>query len=127
MTLLVASNILSYVGEESVNEARKLGNYTDRTGNLRSSIGYAVTVEGRTEYGELQQVKQGAQGCAEGKTHLQELASQRQGDVALHIVAGMDYAEYVERNYKVLSPARVLADREVPAMLDMSGLKYKKI
>ena len=31
-----------YVGEACLKEARLNGNYTDRTGNLRNSIGYAV-------------------------------------------------------------------------------------
>ena len=33
---------LHYVGEEFVNRARSIRTYKDRTGNLRSSIGYVV-------------------------------------------------------------------------------------
>ena len=35
-----------FVGEHFVNNARLSGNYTDRTGNLRSSIGYVILLNG---------------------------------------------------------------------------------
>ena len=35
-----------YVGEACLSEARLNGNYIDRTGNLRNSIGYAVLFNG---------------------------------------------------------------------------------
>lgn len=38
---------LCYVGEAAVAEAREGGSYTDRTGNLRSSVGYVVSMDGR--------------------------------------------------------------------------------
>ena len=42
-----------YVGERCVTEARKAGEYNDITGNLRSSIGYVVLVNGRAyQYGK---------------------------------------------------------------------------
>ena len=34
--------LLSAAGEKFVEVARKSGNYTDRTGNLRSSVGYII-------------------------------------------------------------------------------------
>lgn len=42
-----AIDILSRIGEECVSEARTNGKYTDRTGNLRSSIGFAVLRDGK--------------------------------------------------------------------------------
>ena len=42
-----AISVLDYVGLECVKEARIAGKYTDRTGNLRSSTGYAVVYNGR--------------------------------------------------------------------------------
>ena len=42
-----------YVGEACLKEARLNGNYTDRTGNLRNSIGYAVLFNGARNYNVL--------------------------------------------------------------------------
>jgi len=39
--------ILRNVGEKCINEAREYGSYQDRTGNLRSSIGYIVLKDGK--------------------------------------------------------------------------------
>ena len=125
--MTVVNNVLSYVGERAVNEAREHGSYTDQTGNLRSSIGYVVISDGKVE-GEQKQYKDGKEGLAKGKAMLDKLASKREGDADLHIVAGMEYADYVERlkHKNVLSSARVLADKEVPEMLEALGLKVKK-
>ena len=38
---------LGVIGEKVVNEARERGSYTDRTGNLRSSTGYVIVVDGK--------------------------------------------------------------------------------
>lgn len=38
---------LAYCGEVCLNAARSTNSYKDRTGNLRSSIGYVVAVDGR--------------------------------------------------------------------------------
>lgn len=40
-------NVLEYVGEQCVIEARENGNYKDQTGNLRSSISYAIVEDGK--------------------------------------------------------------------------------
>lgn len=40
--------LLSAAGEKFVEVARKSGNYTDRTGNLRSSVGYIIAMDGET-------------------------------------------------------------------------------
>lgn len=123
----VVKNVLSFVGERAVTEARDHGSYTDQTGNLRSSIGYVVVSDGKVE-GEQKKYKDGADGLTKGKEMLDRLAQKREGDIDLHIVAGMDYADYVERIHhkNVLSSARVLADKEVPEMLETAGLIIKK-
>ena len=40
-------NTLMYIGTQCVNRARESNGYKDQTGNLRSSIGYIVAVNGR--------------------------------------------------------------------------------
>lgn len=84
---------LQFVGEKFVNKARLTGNYTDRTGNLRSSIGYIILKDGKT-------IDRNFQGKSKGKQQAQSVAS----EVALQYpkgfvligVAGMEYAAYVE-------------------------------
>lgn len=36
-----------YIGEACLNKARSTDSYKDQTGNLRSSIGYIITADGR--------------------------------------------------------------------------------
>lgn len=84
---------LQYLGEQFVNKARLNGNYTDRTGNLRSSIGYIIlhdakvidkNFEGKTE------------GKNQGQTVANEVGLQYPKGFVLIGVAGMNYAAYVE-------------------------------
>ncbi len=44
---------LSFIGEECIRIARESGSYNDITGNLRSSIGYVVLVDGKPVVTEL--------------------------------------------------------------------------
>lgn len=123
----VCENVLTYVCEEAVTEARDRGSYTDQTGNLRSSIGYVITDGKIINAGEQKQYKSGLEGMSKSKKLLEEYAERHSGDVCAHIVAGMNYADYVERIHgkTVLSPARVYIDSELPKRLEQSGLKIK--
>lgn len=44
---------MCYIGEAAVKKAREMGDYNDITGNLRSSIGYVVLVDGEVRNGGL--------------------------------------------------------------------------
>ena len=111
--------ILRFVGEKCINEAREYGSYQDRTGNLRSSIGYIVLKDGKPiEKGGFQLTKSGNNGQKEGETFINKIISQYTKRFVLIVVAGMKYASYVEaRNYNVLTSAELLAEREVPRLL----------
>lgn len=111
--------ILRNVGEKCINEAREYGSYQDRTGNLRSSIGYIVLKDGKPiEKGGFQLTKSGNDGQKEGETFINKVTSQYPKGFVLVVVAGMKYASYVEaRNYNVLTSAELLAEREVPKLL----------
>ena len=64
---------LKRVGEMCINEARENGDYIDRTGNLRSSIGYVVLSDGVVVgKGGFSRVKTGKDGQSEGKKFLEE-------------------------------------------------------
>ena len=103
--------ILKEIGEACVNEAVNSGNYTDQTGNLRSSIGFVVSDEGRVvEDGGFWELG-GIEGPSVGREKAYALAAQSSG-IALIIVAGMDYAEYVaDKGYDVLASAELLMEQ----------------
>lgn len=103
--------IPSVIGEEITRAFAKLGeeclikirnrsgeeSWFDRTGNLRSSIGYAVYDYGKDVIrSSFNVVKTGSDGTNKGNRMIDELASLYASTYALVVVAGMEYAEYVE-------------------------------
>lgn len=117
-------NNLIYVGEQAVTEARQRGKYKDRTGNLRSSIGYCVLDNGKVvKRSSFETVKQGQQGSGEGNKFLSRLISEHSAGLVLIVVAGMEYAAYVEaKNLNVLDSAEQLARQELPQLLKALNL-----
>ncbi|MBP3768387.1 MAG: HK97 gp10 family phage protein [Prevotella sp.] len=115
----VLLNNLIYVGEEAVKEARQRGRYKDQTGNLRSSIGYCILDDGvPVTFGGFKVVKDGRQGAQQGRKFLDSLISEHSTGLVLIVVAGMEYAQYVEAmNLNVLDSAEQLAERLVPQMI----------
>jgi hypothetical protein len=116
---------LCYVGEKCLNEARTSGGYIDRTGNLRSSIGYVVVADGNViQMSDFRQVKTGKQGASDGEAFVKQLISRFQTGICLIVVAGMNYASYVSaKGYNVLDSSELLAERLVPQMLKKLGFK----
>lgn len=89
---------LSAVGEQCINIARHKhpNDWTDQTGNLRSSIGYVVVLNGKViSMSDFQQVSDGAQGAQEGSAYARSLAVKHPVGWSLIVVAGMHYASYV--------------------------------
>ena len=115
---------LSYLGEKCVTLARDRApelSWIDRTGNLRSSIGYIITYQGNIiKYSDFRQVKQGSEGTKTGKDFATEMAKQFSNEYVLVVVAGMNYAEYVEAmdNKDVLASPELFANRECPKMVE---------
>ena len=96
---------LSYLGEEAVNKARRLNSYTDRTGNLRSSLGYAVISDGKSVFEEFNG-SGGSVGVSKGKELLNELKTENPKGIILFVFAGMTYAAAVEaKNFDVITGA----------------------
>jgi len=91
---------LSYLGEEAVKKVRNRpgeASWFDQTGNLRSSIGYAVAAYGKTQIeSAFEAVKGGSEGSSKGRQYVEELIQQYSDTYALIVVAGMNYAERVE-------------------------------
>lgn len=126
--LEVIVNTFLYVGESCIREARDNGSYMDQTGNLRSSIGYVVVVDGQiVRKNVVDLVKNGTEGTKEAEAFLERLASEHSTGICLIVVAGMNYASYVEgRGYNVLTSAELLAERLVPQLLEQIGFKVSK-
>lgn len=87
------------IGLSAVNTIRQNHAYKDQTGNLTSSVGCAVVVNGDImQISGFEAIKPtGAQGSQDGKAYIQSLASQFPTGITLIVVAGMNYAAYVER------------------------------
>ena len=116
---------LAYCGELCLNVARSTNSYKDQTGNLRSSIGYVVTVDGRiVNQSDFETVKKGWDGSKQGAAFAKQLVRRFPKGICLIVVAGMEYAAHVKnRGYDVLDSSELTADRIVPYMLKQLGLK----
>lgn len=92
---------LAYIGEEFVNKARTIRTYQDDTGNLRSSVGYAIVKNGKT-------IKFTAKNSPEAGDLVSSIVQERGGNtIYLIVFAGMEYAASVEKNgYDVLTGSR---------------------
>lgn len=124
----VATDIFRYTGESCVEAARLTADFKDQSGNLRSSIGYAVVYDGKViESAVVEKTKDGAEGQGECSKYLQYLIQRaKKRGLRLIVVAGMDYAEYVEaKGYIVLSSARLKADEMLPRLLRRFGFSVK--
>ena len=88
---------LKEIGEEAINTARTSRRYLDQTGNLTSSIGYVILRRGSiVNKAGFDKVKKGDEGVRQGESLATSLAKDYPHDFALIVVAGMDYAAYVE-------------------------------
>nr|DAZ26239.1 MAG TPA: hypothetical protein [Caudoviricetes sp.] len=118
-------NNFSYIGEQVLNAARSTNSYKDQTGNLRSSLGYVVVVDGRVaDISSSAVVKNGHEGSKTGADYARELARKFPKGIVLIVCAGMNYAAYVSaKGYDVIDSAELLAERLVPQMLRKLGLK----
>lgn len=106
---------LHRIGEEAVKMARLKheNDWTDQTGNLRSSINYGVYKNGvAVDMGKPEIYKEGAEGAQKARELLSELGSKSQNEYTLIIVAGMNYASFVENIYHkdVISGAAMKAE-----------------
>lgn len=130
---------LEKLGEECVTHARELPpeiGFHDRTGNLRSSIGYSVYKNGeavrdyyfKSEGKEKKEGKPDIGGDALKKAKdLADSVGKETKGITLVVTAGMNYAAALEangawkiksrRSYDVLASAELLAERKLPKIL----------
>ena len=116
---------LCVVGEKVRNEALDNGPYTDRTKNLRSSVGYIVVVDGQVyKMGAVGKPDGNNEGRSTGMSYARSLAGKFPKGIVLIVVAGMKYASYVSaKAYNALDSSELLADQLVPKMLKKLGFK----
>lgn len=130
-------NRLKYVGETFVKNARRNATFTDRTGNLRNSIGYLILQNGTVIYenfkksatvyktiksgknkGQQRRTLGGKEGVSVGKDIAHQVAATHPRGLVLVVVAGMEYAAAVEaKGYDVLTSSSIIAKRELEQAL----------
>ncbi len=109
--------LLKYLGEELTKYARDNHNYTDQTGNLTNSIGYAVVRN--TEIVFYSATNQPGAGADAALQTALKMAADCKSAYSLIIVAGMNYAAYVEaKGYNVILPAELKAKKDFPAAMN---------
>lgn len=116
--------LLKFLGESLVKYAKEKHNYKDRTGNLTNSISYAIVRKKKLEYfsGE-NQPNEGAK--ASLKVAMQ-MANSLPDAFSLIIVAGMNYAAFVEaKGYNVILPAELKAKKDFPEAMNMLMAKAR--
>lgn len=120
---------LQMLGEKCVIHARSIPKeqgFEDQTGNLRSSIGYAVFVDGVAVHSFYDEIKGGSIGVKTGYDLAKKIGEKTDG-VCLVVTAGMNYAQYVEsKGRDVITSAEHLAERELPVMLEQLVNNIKK-
>ena len=110
--LLCIKRIRDRSGDES---------WYDQTGNLRSSIGYAIYSYGRKQIeSAFDSVLGSSEGSEKGRKMVADLASKYSDTYALVVVAAMEYADYVEAidSKDVLASTEIYAKSEVNRYLE---------
>lgn len=122
---------LCAIGERVLNAARSTNSYKDQTGNLRSSLGYVVAIDGKvvqmSDFApsdkKTEKTPDKVTGQREGKAYAQQLLDKFPTGIVLLVVAGMNYASYVSaKGYDVLDSAELLAGQLIPEMLKQLGI-----
>lgn len=126
---------LKYLGELCVTHARSVPadrGFHDRTGNLRSSIGYVIYKNGvavMDNYAEVNGPEGGnaAEAIQKAKTVADRAARKHPTGFCLVVTAGMEYAVYVEsKGHDVIASAEALARREMPKLMEELVSNIKK-
>ena len=110
---------LMYAAEACVAKARLSHTYRDRTGNLTSSIGAVVAVDGRVVGStDFDRILSADGGPTDGREYATRIAAGFPGKIALVVVAGERYALYVSnRGYDVIDSAKLEARQILPLLM----------
>ena len=106
-----------YAGEDFINQARDEGDYRNFTGNLRSSIGYMIGLDGRVIESSFPGNE--AEGKNRGTETAKDIIRGFGSGYVLVVVAGMEYASAVESKGRlVLSKFSPGASKLLKKMFD---------
>jgi hypothetical protein len=112
-------------GEQFVADARSVNTYTDRTGNLRASIGYVIAKDGVEIFGNFEGI---ASGVSVGKRKIKSILGDNSKGFVLIVVAGMEYAAAVEsKGYDVITGISLSADSFITRQIDRLRQQLKKL
>lgn len=107
---------LKFIAEKFVANARSQSTYKDQSGNLRSSIGYIITKDGKRIYSAFP--GSASTGKAKGVEVAEQEARKYPKGYALVVVAGMSYAGAVEKKgYNVISAQSFKAVEDIRNMV----------
>jgi hypothetical protein len=111
-------------GERFVKNARENANFKDRTGNLRSSIGYVVLINGESI---AEDFKSGV-GGSKSRAIAKKAAAKFPAGVVLIVVAGMEYAAAVEsKGFDVLTSSALITKDELTKAIKEISEKIPKM
>ena len=123
----VIEDALSLAATKLVTYAKELNTYTDRTNNLRSSIGYVLYKDGEKIGASFAKSGvgvegDGAQGTEKGENYAVDVAGKYPEGYVLVLAAGMHYAAYVEaKGYDVLTGASLKMDDEITKYFELAS------
>jgi len=123
---------LKRLGEQAITIARDSGDYIDQTGNLRSSTGYLIVVDGNIIERNFSTANkdENSKGVLTGQNLAEQLAQTYNKGYVLIVVAGMNYAATVESKSKdVLTSAEKFVEKELPKILTRlkKSIENKKV
>jgi hypothetical protein len=114
---------LEYMVAELQNHAKLSAGYQDQTSNLKSSIGGVVLKDGKPI--SFKGFGGTPSGTGTGLDFINSLIAQQGRGYVIILVAGMEYATYVENKHglNVLKRSELKMFRDIPIM--MNDLRYK--
>lgn len=114
------------IGEQFVIHARTNAGFKDRTGNLRSSIGYVILYNGLQITENFETLK-GKEGESIARKLVDEIATEFPRGLVLICVAGMEYAAAVEsKGFDVITNSATFAEESLKKSIKIFQEKLKK-
>lgn len=105
---------LRYACMKVITDARQNGPYTDRTGNLRHSLGYAIIDDGMITDKQIANIE-----GSDAQKAVEQEAGHMTGIKGAVVVAGMPYASFVEaKGYDVLTGSALNLEKYFKEAID---------
>lgn len=108
------------------NHAKRNAGYVDQTSNLKSSIGGVVLRNGIPI--KFKGFSGSSEGSSTGLEFLNEVMAQHRNGYVILIVAGMNYASYVENfhDLNVLKKTELKMERDIPKIIERLKIAVDK-